>query len=294
MSQSINDQFNSIKNNMNEINNLGNINEENFDEENDEDPTYEKEKKLISQKKLVVDFKNEKNKKFSTAVHKRSIHVNTEFNNEKFKATRENGKMTEEISKIDEMYASQFNKDLKDSEINSKNDKNEQIIFESSDGKLKTEDIKIVIKDKLELEKDKDIITKFNSDSRKKNNESYKIYNKLGENYMNNVEENASKATLNKQHTTKNMQSTLNPGSYETNFNKIDTDEESRMKFSFNKKPFLDKFFKKMKKLCDTSCQMVKWIEESYKWVECRYLKDHLKKNIKEHALNVADKGKTK
>lgn len=41
------------------------------------------------------------------------------------------------------------------------------------------------------------------------------------------------------------------------------------------------KFFGKIKMFCDTSFQMVKWVEQSYKWVENRYLKDHLKKNLK-------------
>jgi len=53
-------------------------------------------------------------------------------------------------------------------------------------------------------------------------------------------------------------------------------------------------FFKKMKKLSDTSCQMVKWIEQSYKWVENRYLRDQLKKNQKDKFKDPSLKGNNK
>jgi hypothetical protein len=53
-------------------------------------------------------------------------------------------------------------------------------------------------------------------------------------------------------------------------------------------------FFKKLKKLSDTSCQIVKWIEQSYKWVENRYLRDHLKKNQKDKIKDPAFKGNNK
>jgi hypothetical protein len=55
--------------------------------------------------------------------------------------------------------------------------------------------------------------------------------------------------------------------------------KEEKYKIQFeNYNANLFNFFKKIKKLCDTSCQMVKWIEQSYKWVESKYLKSHLEK----------------
>lgn len=57
--------------------------------------------------------------------------------------------------------------------------------------------------------------------------------------------------------------------------------KERSMKYNLH----LQTFFQKVKKLCETSVQMVKWIEQSYKWVENRYLKNFLKNinKINEH-----------
>lgn len=68
-------------------------------------------------------------------------------------------------------------------------------------------------------------------------------------------------------------------------------EKEKESEINIGKNIPLMQFFGKLKKLCDTSNQMLKWIEQSYKWIEGRYIKEHIK-NVKDIPKKKQNTGK--